>query len=462
MHNCSILKQERLNRGWSYDTVEEKTGIPQRSQENAENGYHFPRQPYIDAYSNLYGKSPRELGLDKSDRIGVEHTNAPTSQEENATMSDLIRRSALSDLGSYLTGLVSMWPRRNRHYAELQEGISKAIIDHSTLIGKDPISALNRRQALMSLGLVPIRLSGRLPITDAKKVDTDTLLAHCAAGITACWYLRRGKDLIFVSDLISSYISILQPLIYSLSEAYRKASATLLSESFRLKSKLADALQYDDQAVAYEEEAIRYALMAENSTEQAIANRQMAMLHWEREKYEQALPYAEKAYGLTAKNTSKTIRSFTASGLSICQAATGYSDDAQISLAEALDLFDPSVPVTSIAYGEAILTAVAAAAKQHSGAWSESVQLYEKSLIVPDISALGSVSQRINYATTEVSRDDIQTRNMDLCITLLTESITGAKELDSKLFIRKARECCNLLRAAWPRETEVKKLFELF
>src|SRR5437667_4522360 len=280
MHNCSILKQERLNRGWSYDTVEVRTGIPQRSQENAENGYHFPRQHYIELYCKLDGKTAGELGLVRAINCGriTVGNNAPTSQEEQP-MSDLIRRFALSDLGSYLIGLVSTWPRRNHHYGELQEGINKAITDHTTLVGQDATSALNRRQALMSLGLIPIQLIGGRPITDVKKADADTLLPHCAAGITSCWYLRRGKDLLFVSDLTSSYISILQPLISSRSEMHRKAAAGLLAQCFTLKSKLADALQYDVQAIAYEEEAIRYAVMADNVTEQAIANREMALLY---------------------------------------------------------------------------------------------------------------------------------------------------------------------------------------
>ena len=177
----------------------------------------------------------------------------PTSQEENPIVSNSVRRSALSDLGSYLFGLVSIWPRRNYYYEELQEGINRAVIDHSTLVGQDAISVMNRRQALISLGLVPVHLIG----TDkAKKADPDLVLKHCAAAITACWYLRRGKDLAFASDLTSSYISILEPLVYSHSEAYRKAAARLLSQSFTLKSKLTSSLQGDDLAIAYEEEDI--------------------------------------------------------------------------------------------------------------------------------------------------------------------------------------------------------------
>jgi hypothetical protein len=110
--------------------------------------------------------------------------------------------------------------------------------------------------------------------------------------------------------------------------------------------------------MAYEEEAIRYAHMAESTTEQAIANREMALLYWRRKKYKLALPYAETAYRLAKSNkaTPKIILSFTASGLSFCQASSGKTEDAQISLKEAHDSFDPALLIPSMPYSEAVLS----------------------------------------------------------------------------------------------------------
>src|SRR5579859_3737871 len=255
MSTISPLKQERLDRGWSRADVEIRTQgrILAVSLERWETGKNRPHDENLAVLCKLYGKSAKELGLDTSNDImgNSEEKTAPNSQEEeNPIMSDLIRRSALSDLGGYLTSLVSTWPRRNYHYEELQEGINRAVIDHGTLVGQDHLSVINRRQALMSLGLIPVHLV-RSQAGKAKRGDTDTLLTHCAAGITAAWYLRRGKELKFANDLTSSYISILQPLVYSQSEAYRKAGAKLLSQSFGLKSKLVNALEEDDQAIAY-------------------------------------------------------------------------------------------------------------------------------------------------------------------------------------------------------------------
>ncbi len=466
MQNGSILKQERLKRGWSYAKVEAKTGIPQRSQENAENGYHFPRQRYIELYCNLYNKSAEQLGLVKSGMIGggkntvVAKNGIIVGTPEGTPMSDFLKSSLLTDLSSRLNSILGAWPRRNLHYEDLQAEINKAVTDYNRCVEYDVAYAVTRRDACKSVMLIPLQLCGldQLVQTSLVKIpkDTEGLLSYCAAGIAVCWYMRRGKDLYLAYEVVSWYIPILQGVLSSPSEKYRKAAAGLLAQCFTLKSKLANALHDDDQAIAYEEEAIRYALIAENVTEQAIANREMASLYLRREKYKLALPYAETAYGL-AKNAPRIIRSFTASGLANCQASSGHLEDAQISLKEAHDFFDPTMLIPSLPYGEARLSSVDASVYQQIGNFKEAIDIYQQYKTFPT-TVLGNIQNNIEYATTEVSRDDISTRDMDLCITLLTEGITGARELDSKWYIREAHECYNLLRIAWPREDAIKKL----
>jgi hypothetical protein len=451
--SISPLRHEREKRGWSRPYVEARTEgrISQVSLERWEEGKAFPRSDNIDELCKLYGKNPEELALVKSYDIMGTDNNAPTSQEEYP-MSDLIRRSLLSDLGSHLTGLISRWPRRNHHYEELQTEINKAVTKHIAIAGQDILPAMNRRQALMSLGLVPIQLIAETP---TKKTDTDTLLTYCAAGITACWYLRRGNDLGFANDAVSEYIKMLKPLIYSTSEAYRKASATLLAQSFTLKSRLISALFDNEQAIRYEEEAIRYALMAESSTEQALANREMASLYWRCKKYKLALPYIETAYG-QAKNAPRIIRSFTASGLAVCQASSGHIEEAQISLKEAHDLFDPAKLIPTMPYGEATLSSADAVIYQHMGKFKEAIDIYKQYKEHP-VTVLGAIQNNIEYVATEVSRDD-KPRDMGLCVKLLTEAITGARELGSERFKREASETFGLLKIAWPREGAIKTL----
>jgi transcriptional regulator with XRE-family HTH domain/tetratricopeptide (TPR) repeat protein len=454
----SLLKQERLNRHWSRAQVESLTGIPQRSLENWEKEIARPREENVRLLCELYGKNAKQLGLDGSrDIMGVEK-NAPTSnQEETPIMSDLIRRQLFSNLGSKLTSLIDTWPKRNYRYEELQGEINKAIFDSHVFAPTDSIAEIGRREALKSMALVPVLLLGSSALISTprlQKTDTDLLLKHCAAGLTAAWYLRRGRDLAFVSDLVSTYISILQPLVYSYSEAHRKASATLLAQSFMLKSHLGS-----EEYLAFTEQAVYYSDLSEDSAIQALAYRRRANEQWEIKNYKDALQDAEKGYGLARSNKAipKIIHSVTAAGLSLCQAAYGKTDDARSSLTEARTLFDPTMPVPSISYTESILTAISGGIYRQIGLWGEATTLYEESLNIPDISALGAVQQRIDYAKTEICRDD-QPRDMDLCVKLLTEAITRAEELNSTIYIRKARECYDMLRLVWPREDAIKKL----
>ena len=458
----SQLEQERRSRGWSRAYVEEHYRIPQDTLYDTERGIHEPRKDTRDALCRLYGKSAKELGIDKSDRMGVVTTNASTSHGEQPPMSDLVRREIFRNLGSRLTSLLDAWPKRNYQYAELQEGINRTILGYNTVVAEAPTYEQTRRQAVKDLILVPMQLTGGIALISsgkAPKADTDLLLKHCAAGIAACWYLRRGKDLTFVSDVVSTYLSLLQPLIYSSSENYRKASAELLAQSFRLKGSLSRSLDNAGKEEHYYLQALDYATRSGNDIEQAIANRILAADYFWHGQYEQGLPYAETAYGLmkSSQDMPRNVKSYVASGLSLCQSGTGHPQDAKISLQEALNLFDPSAPIPSMPYSEAILMAVSAAVYQYNENWEESIKLYEKSLTIPDISALGSIQTRINYAKTEVSRDD-KPRDMGLCVTLVTEAITGATELDSERYKCEARECYNLLRIVWQRENAIKAL----
>ncbi len=239
---------------------------------------------------------------------------------------------------------------------------------------------------------------------------------------------------------------------------HRKAAAGLLAQCFTLKSKLTSALQDDDQAITYEGEAIRYALMAGSVIEQAVANREMSLLYNRRKKYKLALPYAETAYGLakSTKSTPKVVLSFTASGLANCQASSGYLEEAQISLKEAHDFFDPTMLMPSLPYNEAILSDIDAHVYRHMGNFKEAIDKYQQYRSLAT-TVLGAIECNIEHAETEVSRGD-QDRDMELCITLLTEAITEATELNSQWYIREAHETFDLFRIAWPREDAIKKL----
>jgi hypothetical protein len=395
--------------------------------------------------------------------MGVENTNAPTSQE-GTPMSDLVRREVFSNLGSRLTSLIDIWPKRNYHYEELQSEISHAVLDYNVLVGQDSISDISRREALKSVVLVPIQLcvglDGIVTLHKAQ-ADTGTLLKRLAAGIAICWYLRhwRGKELQFTSDLTSEYIKILQLLSYSKSEVHRKAAAGLLSQSFMLKGSLAQHLENSDQAIVFTAQAIEYSIRASNLGLEAYANRMMAQFHYTAKKYKEALKFAERAEALIKLgNLDKLTQSWIYSGLTYCQAFNGQVAHSVASLNLARDLFDPRVdPPVTMQYSIGVLNDCSGIASLRNRNYQEAADFFDEEMTSRNISALGKAQAKLGRTKTEVSRDD-QIRDMNLCITLLTEVITGARELDSKWYIREAHETFDLLRIAWPRENAIKKL----
>jgi len=382
--------------------------------------------------------------------------------QEGMVMSDIIRRAMFGDLGSKLNGLVTAWPRRNYHYEELQAEIDKAVFAYNAAVDYDIAYAVTRRDALQSLGLTAIQLCGGVAVIGSgvsrKAADTDTILTYCAAGIAAAWYLRRGKDLHFAYDLVSTYVTILAPIMAKQSETYQKAAAALLAQSFMLKGSLAQHLENSDQAILFTGQAIDYSILAGNLRLEAFANRLMAQFHYGAKKYEQALTFAERAEAL-GKHLDKLTQSWVYSGLTYCQAWNGQRDHSVISLGKARDLFDPHALLPhNMQYSHGILLNCVGIASLRNGNYQQAADFFDEQMAPQTKRFQASVIEaKLDRAKVEVLRDDKE-RDMGLCVRLWTEGTTGAKELGSKHYTDEAYESRNLLKAAWPREQAVKDL----
>ncbi len=458
--SLSFLEQERVIRGWSRAKVEELTGVPKDTLYKLERGdIHKPGTETLAPLCTLYGKSPATLGFAGSYDVlsGV--------TIERFIMADSVRRLLLGDLTSKLTSLVNLWPKRDRRYGELQGAINKVVVDYNMVAGSDSIYMTRRDVALTSLVLIPIRLCNldtEEGLQRAKKLETDTdiLLAHSAAGIAACWHLRRGQDPRSVQDAISLYVPILQPLLFSPSEAYRKAAANLLNQCLTLKGSLARDLDKSHQAIAYNEQAIQYGIIAEDPIAQALAHRMQSNVYYYQKNYKQAQVSAEQAAALIDHNMDTTIQSFIYTGLASAQAAAGKPDQALPTLKQALNLFDPTVlPPVYVQFSYEIMQYNAGRVYRDSRKYGEAAKSFDQATTAWDASALGKIQDSIARVDVEACRND-QPRNMQLCIDLWTQGITDAKALGSELFIQEARECYNLLCAAWPREDAVQELHQ--
>jgi len=456
MRSNSRLKQARIQRGWTRSQVVARVASQfslaslGRWESGRMSGMHEDNKRIL---CQLYDKSPAELGLETSSAIMK--SSIIDIYAEESLMTEPIRRTIQSNLGSQITSLIDLWPQREYHYEALQNQINRTII----LASHD--SQYDSRQALKDAAIVPVQLCGGADLyIPPKKVNTHTLLKHLAASLTVLWHLRRGKELTFVQDLIPIYIAILQPLLSSQSEAYQSAATTLFSQCLRLNGSIVSGLTHPSKAVPYYQEALNY--ISSNQTEQVLTHRMIALSHLftGKEKYAEALLHAEIAIqGVLDRNgEGRQIHSFVASVLALALAKSRKMDEAFRSLRSARDLFDPRVPpIPSVLYTESNLLAISADVYQSSGDWKEAMKYWEQCLNTADISALGRVQGRIQYATAEVSRDD-QNRNMDLCVRLCQEGIMGARKLGSKRYEAEAATLYRAMCLAWPAEDAVKRL----
>jgi transcriptional regulator with XRE-family HTH domain len=98
----------------------------------------------------------------------------------------------------------------------------------------DMLHAVSRRQALMTLGALPLALTGTRPSPGASQVMADDMfLARCAASLTACWHLLKGSDLGSVEQLLVGYLLPLEALAYQDSPR-RQAAAVFTAQAHRV------------------------------------------------------------------------------------------------------------------------------------------------------------------------------------------------------------------------------------
>jgi tetratricopeptide (TPR) repeat protein len=87
----------------------------------------------------------------------------------------------------------------------------------------------SRRQALLTLGALPVALTG---ISPAFGTD-DRFLARSAASLTACWHLLKGSDLATVEHLIGGYLLPLEAAARVPSPS-RQTAAMLAAQAHRI------------------------------------------------------------------------------------------------------------------------------------------------------------------------------------------------------------------------------------
>lgn len=329
----------------------------------------------------------------------------------------------------------------------------------------------SRRDALRLLAAMPIETYGLSALLPAPTYSGDDVVMQCAAGITACWYLRKEKDLAFAADVVAKYIPTLKDIASLGIASQRKDAAELLVQCLLLRSTLSWNIASLHSAVIYAQQAEMYAKAAENPLLHIIALRTQSAAHSYMEDWKQALQTAQQAKYIleTTKNVAipSLVYSYVYAGLATYQSYQRLKQDALSSLKKAHTTFfaqpvDEAVPIW-IDHNISNLFLNDGQTHTHLGLYKESVaslqHIDQRYVHDVTISVTCLIEAMIQQLIAELSRDD-QPRDMELCIDLWTKGLDHAKSIESHRKVARVVQVYTAMRAAWPSEQRIKDLHD--
>ncbi|SRR5579875_1160430 len=467
---------------FSQDEVAAQLGVSKTTVHRWERAGDVPQPLHLRKLCDLFGKSAADLGfpeppVEPTENVSVTQTS--TDPHHEAAEANALTAFRQHHLTSRLMIQIWNWPPGDARYQKLQWLIIAELEDNAMS------NELSRRDALRFLALVPMDMLGLSPFGAVFKrpFSYEDILKHCAAGIVACWKLRKEKELAFADLSVSAYIPTLQEMLKTATPLQRKAAAELLAQCFLLKAPLAWHLATVSNAVGYAQQAENYGIIADNLLLQIVALKMQAAALYYANQWGEALRATEKAKRLLEKRDKRDqqkhasvaqaatepipplAQSYLYAGLAIYQASSGHKEEALLSLQKAHTTFFAQTETPPIwidhSLGNLLL---------HDGGTHLHLGLYKEAL-----DSFGQIEKRYSrngqhlsclieatfeQVMAETSRDD-QPRNMDRCIDLWQKGVNGARELQSQQRFAEAIQAYTAMRAAWPGEKRVKELREM-
>jgi transcriptional regulator with XRE-family HTH domain len=477
-----LLIAARVRMHYSLEEVAERLGVSKTTVYRWEKKGDLPQPYHLRKLCTLFDVTARELGFDELDAVDVQTMNG--RENEEAEEESVLTTFQKQNLISRLMRIIWNWPPGDARYQKLQLLIMLELEDNSMH------DEMSRRDALRFLALVPADMLGlsQFYAVFKKGVSHEDILKYCAAGIVACWQLRKGKELAFADRAVSKYIPTLKAMAQSAPATQKKAAADLVAQCFLLKAVLSWAVATPHDAIAYAQQAETYGAIAGSRLLRVTALRARAAALSYADHWEQALQEAEKAKSLLEERDQRDkqkqssvssqpaeepipqiVHSYVYAGLATYQAYHGYQykEGALLSLKKAHMTFfaqsDQEVAPIWIDHHIGNLLINDGETYTHLGMYSEALDSlgqietqYAQDTTIPLTNRVNALTSQI---MAEVNRDD-KPRDVQWCIDQWEQAIKGAKELKSNLRFNAAIQTYTAMRAAWPAEKQVKDLRE--
>ncbi len=259
------LRAARKQKHWSQERAAAEIKIDRKTYVRWEQGQHTPQPGTLDLACKAFGMSAEELGFatDTSpDREGV----ISSFEEESKDWGTW--------LGIKLAQIVTKIGLRRGDAAycdEIQIMVDQEIkmIDHE-LQQYQAVEqqAISRRQALTTIAALPTALVwGAGLVTNAA---IEEFLPSCAASITSCWHLMKGKGFVAVNGILSTFVPSLATIALRPSK-YQQGAARLAVQASIIQGILAMHQLNFTEREAHCHEAVRYATISQDNLLQAAA-----------------------------------------------------------------------------------------------------------------------------------------------------------------------------------------------
>ena len=499
-----IAAREEKGPQWSQEYLAEQVGVHRMTVQRWEKGTIFPRPRHLRKLCRVLEKTAAELGFGEeppqeantpaeeayeADTLAAiagagepqaEEVTADLAKTEDLAETDLTeewkepglptgeeyQHHRESSLVLRLFLCVKNYPRSSKaRYHELQALLALELRDNQM-----DTHELSRREALKFAAAMPVEVCGLSAFKPVFKESYDEILLQCGAGMAACWGLRKTQDITFAAQTAAKYIPTLKEITVIGSRQQRREAAELLFQSFLLLATHSYVVVIGaPNAVAYGEQAEKYANIAENPLLQIVALRSQSIAYEYTGDWKSALRTGSKAKHLleTTKHMPipLLVDSWVRAGLSNYQAFFGLKDDAKVSLKQARVAFEaqPEDEATPIWIDHHIGTLLLLDGKtqMHFGLYKEAVNSFEKlaSEYAHDTSTpfATRIEVIINQIIAELSRKD-QTPNMDWCVKSWQKSLNDARALGSTRKENRVVEAYTTMLRVWPEEKEVTDL----
>ena len=459
----TALVTARIRRHWTQTQAAVRIGVDMKTLSRWERGSATPRAYHIEKLCEVYGATMYELGLTNESPVStLSMFRSPMAESAEDASTTIIRQ----DLTLRFMCILLSWPTHSLHYRELQAQVVQAT-GEITLMNKE-IDQINRREALRRMALLPIEMYGLSALGAVLTSPFEEVLTQCAAGITACWFLRKGKELKLAFHTIASYVPTLQAIMLEThSTRIRKAAAELLVQCMTLQATLARHVEGSNMAIVYAQQAVRYSEQTDSLLMRVLALRTLAADYAFVQQWNAALTTGEKAQFLMQRAELSSplpplVSSFVYSGLACYQAHQQQKEAALISLGKAQETFfaqsNEEVFPIWIDHNQANLLNNTGQAQRSLGSHQVALDAWmqTKSISMDDA---GRVEVLFHEMMTEVERDD-RPRDMEWCVDMWIRGIEQVKQVQSEQHYADAMAAYTALRVAWPTEQRIKDLRE--